>query len=149
MCWFPRQYPTYQTDLSIKAEIQNLAVLRNNPKPARISKLLADLHHWVGRLTPGSYGSNEVLLWLVAKGAVGRVLVNGRAQGESPQQRRFVCATFGAGVGERKRPAPERLPCRRRRPWEPWPWVSKTPTRTGDYSQKCSYHGQCTRSLLA
>ena len=27
-----RQYPTYETDLSIRAEIQNLAVLPNNPK---------------------------------------------------------------------------------------------------------------------
>ena len=42
-------------------------MLPNNPKPARISKLLADLDHWVGRLTPGSYGSHELLFWLVAK----------------------------------------------------------------------------------
>ena len=62
-----RQYPTYETDVSIRAEIQNLAVLPNNPKPARISELLADLDHWVGRLTPGSYGSDELLFWLVAK----------------------------------------------------------------------------------
>ena len=32
-----RQYPTYKTDLSIRAEIQNLAVLPNSPKPARVS----------------------------------------------------------------------------------------------------------------
>ena len=44
-----RQYPTYETDLSIRAEIQSLAVLPNNPKPARISELLADLDHWVVR----------------------------------------------------------------------------------------------------
>ena len=62
-----RQYPSYETDLSIRAEIQNLAVLPNNPKLARISELLADLDHWVGRLTPGSYGSDELLFWLVAK----------------------------------------------------------------------------------
>ena len=62
-----RQYPTYETDLSIRAEIQNLAVLPNNPKPARISELLADLDHGVGRLTPVSYGSNELLFWLLAK----------------------------------------------------------------------------------
>ena len=43
-----RQYPTYNTDLSIRAEIQNLVVLRNNPKPARVSELLADLDHWAG-----------------------------------------------------------------------------------------------------
>ena len=40
-----RPYPTYETDLSIRAEIQNLAVLPNNPKPGRISELLADLDH--------------------------------------------------------------------------------------------------------
>ena len=62
-----RQYPTYETNLSIRAEIQNLAVLPNNTKPARISELLADLDHWVGRLTPGSYDSDELLFWLVAK----------------------------------------------------------------------------------
>ena len=62
-----RQYPTYETNLSIRAEIQNLAVVPNNLKPARISELLADLDHWVGRLTPGSYGSDELLFCLVAK----------------------------------------------------------------------------------
>ena len=62
-----RQYPTYETDLSIRAEIQNLVVLPNNPKPARVSELLADLDHWAGRLTPGSYSSDELLFWLVAK----------------------------------------------------------------------------------
>ena len=62
-----RQYPTYETDLSIMAEIHNLAMLHNNAKPARISKLLADLDHWVGRLTPGFYGSDELLFSLVAK----------------------------------------------------------------------------------
>ena len=62
-----RQYPTYETDLSIRAEIQNLAVLPNNPKPGRVSELLADLDHCAGRLTPGSYGSDDLLFWLVAK----------------------------------------------------------------------------------
>ena len=62
-----RQYPTHETDLSIRAETQNLAVLPNNPKPARIFELLADLDHWVRRLTPGSYGSDDLLFWLVAK----------------------------------------------------------------------------------
>ena len=47
-----RQYPSYETGLSIRTEIQILAMLPNNPKAARISELLADLDHWVGRLTP-------------------------------------------------------------------------------------------------
>ena len=62
-----RQCPTYETDLSIRAEIQNLAVLPNNPKPARVPELLADLDHWAARLTPGSYSSNDLLNWFVAK----------------------------------------------------------------------------------
>ena len=62
-----RLYTTYQTDLSIRAEIQNLAVLPNNPKPAGVSELLADLDHWAGPLTPGSENSDNLLFWLVAK----------------------------------------------------------------------------------
>ena len=62
-----RQYQTYETDLSIMAEIQNLAVLPNNPKPGRVSELLAELDHWAGRLTPDSYSSDDLLFWLVAK----------------------------------------------------------------------------------
>ena len=62
-----RQYPTYETDLSIRVEMQNLPVLPNNPKPGRVSELLADLDHWAGRLTPGSYSSDDLLFWLVAK----------------------------------------------------------------------------------
>ena len=62
-----RQYPTYESDLSIRAEIQNLAVLPNNPKPGRVSELVADLDHWAGRSTPGSYSSDDMLFWLVAK----------------------------------------------------------------------------------
>ena len=41
-------------------------MLPNNPRPARTSELLAGLDDWVGRLTPGSYGSDELLFWLVA-----------------------------------------------------------------------------------
>ena len=62
-----RQYPTYETDLSIRVEIQNLPVLPNNPKPGRVSELLADLDHWAGRLTPGSYSDDDLPFWLVAK----------------------------------------------------------------------------------
>ena len=61
-----RRYPTYETDLSIWAQIQNLTVLPNNPKPARVSELLADLDHWAGRLRPGTYSSEHLLFWLVA-----------------------------------------------------------------------------------
>ena len=62
-----RQYSSYGTDLSIRTEIQSPGMLPNNLKAARITELIADLDHWVGRLTPGSYGSDELLFWLVAK----------------------------------------------------------------------------------
>ena len=62
-----RKYPSSETDLSIWTENQNLAVLPNDPKAARITELLADLDHLVGRLTPGSYGSDELLFLFVAK----------------------------------------------------------------------------------
>ena len=62
-----RQYPSNETDLSIRTEIQNLRMLPNNPKVTCISELLADVDHWVRRLTAGSYGSDELLWWLVAK----------------------------------------------------------------------------------
>ena len=62
-----RQYPTYETDLSIRAQIKNLAVLPNNPKTGRASELLADLDHSARRLTPASYSSDDLLFWLVAK----------------------------------------------------------------------------------
>ena len=53
--------------MSIRTEIQNLEILSNNPKAAGISELLADLDHCVGQLTPGFYGSDELLFLLVAK----------------------------------------------------------------------------------
>ena len=62
-----RQCPSYETDLSIRTEIQKLGMLPNNPKAARITELLADLDNWVGRLTPVSDGSDELLFRLVAK----------------------------------------------------------------------------------
>ena len=62
-----RQYPSYETDISIRTEIQNRAMLPDNPKAAPISELLANLDHWVGRLRPGSYSGDDLLFWLVAK----------------------------------------------------------------------------------
>ena len=62
-----REYPSHETTLSVQREVLNLAVLHSNQKAARMCELLADLDLWVGRLTPGSYGSDELLFWLVAK----------------------------------------------------------------------------------
>ena len=68
-----RQYPTYETDLSIRVEIQNLAVLPNNLKRARISELLADLDHWVERLIPAPMAATSCSSgwWLSSLGSRG------------------------------------------------------------------------------
>ena len=58
---------SYETDLSITTQIRNLGMLATNLRVARISELLADMDHWVGRLTPRPYGSDELLFWLVSK----------------------------------------------------------------------------------
>ena len=62
-----RQYTSNETDLPIWTGIQKLVMLPNKPKAARVSELLADLDHWLGQLTPGLYGSNELFSWLVAE----------------------------------------------------------------------------------
>ena len=42
-------------------------MLPKAPKAARISKVLTNYDHCVGRLTPGCYGSDEMVFWLVPK----------------------------------------------------------------------------------
>ena len=42
-------------------------MLPNDPKPGRVSELLADLDPGARRLRPGSYSSDDLLFWLVAK----------------------------------------------------------------------------------
>ena len=34
---------------------------------SKVSELMADLDHWAGRLAHGSYSSDDLLFWLVAK----------------------------------------------------------------------------------
>ena len=147
-----RQYPTYKTDLSIRAEIQNLGMLPNNTKPARISELLADLDHWVGLLTPGSYGSDELFLWLVAK--LSRELWD-ECRSKTERKARalnyedlLVLLLELALEKESDQHLNECLSSWRRGLWEPRPRIPRTPTRTGNSSQKYSYHEQCPISLL-
>ena len=147
-----RQYPTYETNLSIRAEIQNLPVLPNNPKYGRVSELLADLDHWAGRLTPGSYSSDDLLFWLVAK--LPRELWDECLSTAERKARSLryesMRATPGAGAGEGERPAPEQLPSWRRRFWRQWQRVPRVPTWAGDCPQTRPrpYHGERQRALL-
>ena len=61
------KYPSNETDLSIRTEIGNLPMLPNNPKGPCIGEPFGDPERSIGRLTPGSYGSDKLLFWLVPK----------------------------------------------------------------------------------
>ena len=139
-----RQYPTYETDLSIRA------VLPNNPEPGRVSELLADLDHWAGRLTPGSYSSDDLLFWLVAN-LPREVWDECRSTAERKARvlnYEDLCELLLELVLEKKASASERLPSWRGRLWKPWQRVPRTQTWTGDYPRTRPYHGQCQGALL-
>ena len=144
-----RQYQTYETDLSIRAEIQNLPVLPNNPKPGRVSELLADLDHytacgnrlslyWAGRLTPGSYSSDDLLFWLVAK--LPRELwdecrLTAERKARSLRYEDLCVLLLEIALEKESETALEQLPSWWWRFWRPWQRVPRVPTWEGDYPQ--------------
>ena len=62
-----QMYLVYETDLSVRAEIEELAILPEFPTTARISEFVAQLEELMGRMNPTSYGPTEPRLWLVGK----------------------------------------------------------------------------------
>ena len=60
-------HPVYETDLSVRSEIEELHSLPEFPTAARISELVAQLAELMGRMNPTSYGPTEPHLWLVGK----------------------------------------------------------------------------------
>ena len=60
-------YPVYETDLSVRTEIEELPPFREFPTAARISVFLAQLEELIGCMNPSSYGPTEPHLWIVAK----------------------------------------------------------------------------------
>ena len=60
-------YPAYETDLSVRTEIEELPPLPRFPTAARISEFVAQLEELMGRMNPSSYGPTEPHLWLVGK----------------------------------------------------------------------------------
>ena len=78
-------------------------MLLNNPKAVHIFGLLADLDHWVGRLTPRSYGSDEMLLCLVVRiprHVGGECRATAEQKARNPTHEGLICPSFGAGAGE-------------------------------------------------
>ena len=62
-----QMYPVYETDLSVRIEIEELPSLPKFPIAARISEFVAQLEELMARMNPTSYGPREPHLWLVGK----------------------------------------------------------------------------------
>ena len=62
-----QMYPVYETNLSVRTEIEELPPLPEFPTAARISEFVARLEPLMGRMNPSSYGPSEPHLWLVRK----------------------------------------------------------------------------------
>ena len=62
-----QMYPVYETDLSVRTEIEELPPLPEFPIAARTSEFVAQLEELMGRMNPSPYGPTEPHLWLVGK----------------------------------------------------------------------------------
>ena len=62
-----QMYPVYETDLSVRTEIEELPLLPEFTTAPRISEFVAQLEELKGRMNPSSYGPTEPHLWLVGK----------------------------------------------------------------------------------
>ena len=62
-----QMYPVYETDLSVRTEIEELPPLPEFPTAACISEFVAQLEELMGRMNPSSCGPTEPHLWLVGK----------------------------------------------------------------------------------
>ena len=60
-----QMYGVYETDLTVRTEIEELRALPEFPTAARISEFVAQLEELIGRMNPSSYGPTEPHLWLV------------------------------------------------------------------------------------
>ena len=62
-----KTFPVYETDLSVRTQIEELPLLPEFPTAARISEYVCDLEYLFSRMNVGSYGPTEPHLWLVGK----------------------------------------------------------------------------------
>ena len=59
--------PVYETDLSVRTQIEEIPMLPEFPFAARISEYVCDLEYLFSRMNVGSYGATEPHLWLMSK----------------------------------------------------------------------------------
>ena len=62
-----KTFPVYETDLSVRTQIEELSMLPDFPSAARISEYMCDLEYLFSRMNVGSYGATEPHLWLMSK----------------------------------------------------------------------------------
>ena len=62
-----KTFPVYETDLSVRTQIEELPMLPEFPSAARVSEYVCDLEYLFSRMNVGSYGANEPHLWLMSK----------------------------------------------------------------------------------
>ena len=62
-----KTFPVYETDLSVRTQIEELPMLPEFPSAARVSEYVCDLEYLFSRMNVGSYGATEPDLWLMSK----------------------------------------------------------------------------------
>ena len=62
-----KTFPVYETDLSVRTQIEELPMLPEFPSAAQISEYVCDLEYLFSRMNVGSYGATEPHLWLMSK----------------------------------------------------------------------------------
>ena len=62
-----KTFPVYETDLSVRTQIEELPMLPEFPSAARVSEYVCNLEYLFSRMNVGSYGATELHLWLMSK----------------------------------------------------------------------------------
>ena len=62
-----KTFPVYQTDLSVRTQIEELPMPPELPSAALVSEYVCDLEYLFSRMNLGSYGATQPHLWLVSK----------------------------------------------------------------------------------
>ena len=62
-----KTFAVYETDLSVRTQIEKLPMLPEFPSAARVSEYVCDLEYLFSRMNVGSYGATEPHLWLTSK----------------------------------------------------------------------------------
>ena len=62
-----KTFPVYETDLSVRTQIEGLPLLPEFPSAARVSEYVCDLEYLFSRMNVGSFGATEPHLWLINK----------------------------------------------------------------------------------